>query len=134
LSKPVYLDKSIHGNPNPACMTKQPFFFRQDGLLKKIKLDEILFLEVDDNYVKFHAADYKLMVRATLDAVLKQIPQSLFVQVHRSFAVSVHHVVEIGRVFVELAGMEKAVPVSKLYFPEFIKQINIIGYGLDKKN
>jgi DNA-binding LytR/AlgR family response regulator len=67
------------------------------------------------------------LIRTSLDTALRQLPDKMFLKVHRSFAVSVLHIVAIDRQVLEVHGLEQLVPVSKKYYPEFIKQVTIIG-------
>src|SRR5205814_3440881 len=95
----VYL---IQPKPTLCLMTKQFFFYRDSGFLRRILIEEILYIEVTGNYVKFYALNYSHMVRTSLDAALAQLPETLFVQIHRSFAVALDHLDTIGRDFVSL--------------------------------
>lgn len=105
-------------------MINQPFFIRQDGGLTRINLDEILILEAADNYTKFLALQYSYMVRVSLDASISRLPENRFVKIHRSFAVAIHHVEEIGKDSVKIGGI--MLPVSRRFYPELIKRLNII--------
>ena len=104
-------------------------------MLKRIDSEEIILLEVDDNYVKFHTANNSLMVRTSLNAALAGLPENHFLKTHRTFAVSVYHIVEIARDYVMLAGILDPIPISRQYYSEFIKRLTIIGSGFsDKKD
>jgi DNA-binding LytR/AlgR family response regulator len=65
-------------------MPGQLFFFRDDGILRKINLDEIVVIEATGNYVKLYAAGYSYLIRITMDSLLRQLPKDLFVRIHRS--------------------------------------------------
>jgi DNA-binding LytR/AlgR family response regulator len=115
-------------------MSKQPIFLRQDGMLKRIDPDEIILLQVDDNYVKFHKAESFLMVRTSLNAALAALPANHFLKTHRTYAVSVHHIIEIARDHLILAGILDPIPISRQYYPELMKRLTIIGTGCSDKN
>lgn len=109
-------------------MSHKDVFFRVEGALKRIHLDEILFLETSDNYVKFFALDYYHMVRVSLDAALEQMKDNRFVRVHRCYAVSLDHVDLVEREYVLFKSTENLqVPVSKQYYNSMIKRVTIIG-------
>jgi DNA-binding LytR/AlgR family response regulator len=115
-------------------MSEQPIFLRQDGVLKRMDTDEIILLEVDDNYVKFHTADSFLMVRTSLEGALSRLPANHFLKTHRTYAVSINHILEIAREYVTLAGISDPIPISRQYYPDFMKRLTIIGLKLpDKK-
>jgi len=108
-------------------MTKQSFFYRRDGVLQRINLDEIVLLETAGNYVKFYSRDDVHMVRTSLDAALSQLPKNQFAQIYRSFATVVDHLGIVGKDFVSLMLVpDKAFPVSKKYYAPLIEKIKII--------
>ena len=108
-------------------MPKQHFFYRKDGLLKKINLDEVLFLEAANNYTKFHTPDNYHYVRITLDAALNLLPENKFLRIHRSYAVSVDYIDKMGRESVTFESIpDFELPVSKKYYAEFVEQVVIL--------
>lgn len=108
-------------------MPKQHFFYRKDGLLKKMNLNEIIFIEASNNYTKFHAPDNMHYVRITLDAALNLLPENKFLRIHRSFAVSVDHIDLLGRDSVSFDSIpDLELPVSKKYYAQFIEKVVIL--------
>jgi DNA-binding LytR/AlgR family response regulator len=117
-------------------MTNQPLFFRDNGKLKKIDSDEIVVLSALGNYVQFFTTRGMLAIRTTLNNVLNLLPPKQFLQVHRTYAVSVHYVTEISRDEVIVTGVEGSIPISKQHYAELIRQLTIIGALVpeEKKN
>ncbi|HCL84312.1 MAG TPA: hypothetical protein DIC22_10065 [Chitinophagaceae bacterium] len=107
-------------------MSGHLFFYRHDGALKKLAIDEIIIIEAANNYVKIHKRGGILMLRTTLDAALNRLPEKQFLRVHRSFAVSVDYIDMISKKAVFMKDMEPGVPVSRQHYPEMIKQIIIL--------
>ncbi|MDP4262234.1 MAG: LytTR family DNA-binding domain-containing protein [Bacteroidota bacterium] len=108
-------------------MTKQRFFYRKDGILQRINLDEIILLETAGNYVKFYSLEHVHMVRTSLDAALSQLPKNHFVQIHRSFVISIDHIVAVGKDFVSLISVpDKVFPLSKKFYAPLLELIKII--------
>ncbi len=65
------------------------FFFVNTGRERhRVRNDEIRYLEADGNYVVYHLADRRLMVRATLKDALAQLPTTYLIQIQRSYAVA----------------------------------------------
>ncbi|SIO00537.1 LytR/AlgR family response regulator transcription factor [Chitinophaga niabensis] len=108
-------------------MMNQPFFIRDDRRLVRLNLAEIMILKSEDNYLRFLAKDYSYQVRATMEKTLSQLPEGLFVRIHRSFAVSLNYLEEIGKEkdLVVVGGVPLA--LSKQFYPELISRLNIIG-------
>jgi DNA-binding LytR/AlgR family response regulator len=111
-------------------MSKRPFFLRVDGVLKKIDLDEIIFLQTAKNYVKFHLLKTTLLVRTTLAEALEKLPPDEFLRVHRFFVVSVNHIDKIGGDLLSLTGREDLIPVSRNYFEKIARRINALGFDV----
>src|SRR4051812_7992904 len=104
-------------------MYNKSFFFRQDRQLKKINLDEIIYLEAAKNYTKLYTANETYIARITLIEAMKLLPENKFLRVHRSFAVAVDHIDVVARDSVKLATIPVEVPVSRMYYVAFTKQV-----------
>ena len=114
-------------------MSGQLFFFREDGILKKINLDEIVVMEATGNYVKLYAAAYTCLIRITMDALLRQLPKDLFVRIHRSVVVAADHVDSIGRDYVTLTGVpDHMFPLSKIFYAQLLEKVKIIETKKEK--
>ena len=108
-------------------MSKQHFFFRQDGQLKKLNLDNVVYLEAAKNYTRFNSLDGDHLVRISLDAAMELLPADKFLRVHRSYAVAFDHICDLGREWVLFTAFpELEVPVSRPYYVQFTKQVVIL--------
>jgi len=109
-------------------MYKKTYFFRKDRLLKRINLDEIIYLEASKNYTKLYTEDETFhLARITLLEAMKLLPENKFFRVHRSFAVAADHIDVMGRDNVRLATTPVVeVPVSKMYYVAIKKQFVIL--------
>jgi DNA-binding LytR/AlgR family response regulator len=114
-------------------MSRPCIFFRHSGALKKLNIDEIIFMEARNNYVKFYFHGGHFMVRSTLDAVLSRLPGNDFLRVHRSFAVSIDYIDEIAKGVIALKDFQDGIPVSRQHYPEILKQIIILDAESPKK-
>jgi DNA-binding LytR/AlgR family response regulator len=54
----------------------------------KIKLDSILYVKSDGNYIDIHAISKKYSVRMSLEAFLNETKDSNFIRVHRSYVIN----------------------------------------------
>ena len=107
-------------------MNKNPVFFWQNRILKKIFPDDIHCLVMDRNYTNIFVTktDY-VMVRCTLDSALKMLPADEFVKIHRSYAVSINFIDEIGTDYVRVTGTD--IPLSKQYSKSLKAKLRIMG-------
>lgn len=91
-----------------------------------ISIDEILFIESIDNYVKVHLADgASVLSKMPLRSIEEQLPQGEFIRIHRSFLVSRCRIARFSRSEVALAKCEKALPIGKKYLDDVIQQLNV---------
>ena len=65
------------------------FFFVNTGRERhRVRYDQIRYLEASGNYVLYHLADRRLMVRTTIKETLAQLPFAGLIRIQRSYAVS----------------------------------------------
>ena len=68
--------------------TPEPYLFvKTDKLLKKVTIQDILFIESMGNYVLIHTSSSKEITYSPLKSLLEFLPDNLFIQVHRSYIV-----------------------------------------------
>ena len=113
--------------PNPV------FFYRQDGILRRIMLDNVLLLETTGNYVKFHELNGFHLVRTSLATVLEVLPKGQFVQISRSMAIAVEHLDLIRRDTVTLLSGSIEFTLSRKYYDGLMKRITILGSEGDEQ-
>ena len=107
-------------------MYNKHFFLRQDGVLKKIDLDSIVYIEAAKNYTKFYSTDDLYIARISFDAAMELLPENKFLRVHRSFAVAAEHVDVIERDSVRFKDLSGEIPVSRQYYVALSKQVTIL--------
>jgi DNA-binding LytR/AlgR family response regulator len=104
--------------------TRQDYFFvKADGRFEKVMLNEILFVEAMENYMCIHTSGRKLMVLMTQKALLEILPPDSFLQIHKSFVISLQQVTAIDNWEV-LIGQNR-IPISRTYRDEFFRLMNL---------
>jgi two-component system, LytTR family, response regulator len=94
--------------------TAENCLFVKDGYdWIRIVIDEILFIEADDNYLTFYTASKKTIARMTLTALLEKLSDPRFIRVHKSYVVSLRQAEKIEPHQVLIAGHK--IPVSSSY-------------------
>lgn len=107
-------------------MYNKHFFLRQDGVLKKIDLDSIVYIEAAKNYTKFYSIDDMYLARITFDAALDLLPENKFIRVHRSFAAAAEHIDIIERDSVRFVSIRTEIPVSRKWYTALASQVIIL--------
>lgn len=77
----------------PRTIPNEPdyFFVKTDQRLVKLLVDDILYIEGQQNYVFIHTSQEKLMVLSTMKHLLENLPDVALLRVHKSYAVAVNH-------------------------------------------
>ena len=87
----------------------------------KVNIDDILFIEKEENYLAFQTTDKKILVRANMTELFDYVPEEKFCRIHKSFAAALKHIhtLEVHQVSV---GKYK-LPVGSNYREELMKKI-----------
>jgi DNA-binding LytR/AlgR family response regulator len=105
---------------NQDSAVQQYLFVRADYSLVKIMLDEILFIEGLDDYLKiFTAARKPVIARMTMKAMLEKLPETNFIRVHRSFIVPISRIEKVRNKLIYIG--DKTIPVGSSYESGFFE-------------
>lgn len=88
-------------------------YIKDSSIRVKLNLDDIHYIQSDGNYLHIFLEHKTHLVRARLVDFLKQLPDTIFVQVHQRYAINKSKVDLIGNGFVVIGKDE--IPVSKRY-------------------
>ncbi len=93
-------------------------YLQSDHGVVKVMLNELLFVEGLDNYLKIHLlGDRTLVLRLTLKALLDKLPTSNFVRVHRSYIVALDKIEVVRSKLIRIG--EEEIPIGSSYEKEF---------------
>ncbi|HTF31697.1 MAG TPA: LytTR family DNA-binding domain-containing protein, partial [Flavitalea sp.] len=103
---------------------KEFVFIRDNGILKRLLIDDIFFLEAMGDYVKIFTKQTFHAIHTTLRKVEEKLPSNKFLRVHRSFIVALNKIekIEEGVIIIN----NKTVPVADAYRSILNKQLNIL--------
>ncbi|MDQ3277953.1 MAG: LytTR family DNA-binding domain-containing protein [Bacteroidota bacterium] len=108
--------EALDSNKEEVKIEEQGFVFVKDnGMLKRISIEDILFLEAMGDYVKVHTSQKFHVVHATLKSIEEKLPASKFLRVHRSYIVAINKIdfiqegtITIGKTTIPVADTHKA--------------------------
>lgn len=88
-------------------------FVRQGDSFQRILLEDILYIEGMQNYLKLHFTNKSIIIHQTMVSLQAVLPDHLFFRIHRSFLVNLAHVERFSgnRLFVR--GKELPVALSR---------------------
>ena len=87
-----------------------------------IKLNDILYIESMDNYIKIHTIDTCHIVLRSLKSILEDLPKSQFVQVHKSFIVSLSKIDFFRKNQITIA--DSIIPIGRVFLNSFKEQMH----------
>lgn len=103
---------------------KQAFvYFRVDRKMKKIMLDDILYIESMKDYIKLFTSEGMLITKQSISAVQEMLPEKEFIRVHRSYIVSLSNISTFTSELIEIGKV--TIPIGKLFKSEVLKTLPI---------
>lgn len=99
-------------------------FIRDSNIIRRLKLDDILYVESMRDYVKLHTAQKYYAIHNTLKAVEDRLPAAKFLRVHRSYIIAIDKIDTIrdGVIIVQ----DRTVPVADAYRATLNKRMNVL--------
>lgn len=107
------------------CYVSEAIFIRYKEMRKKVLYENIMWIEVNGSYCDIHLiAGETITVIHTLVNLEKKLPDHLFIRIHRSYIINVHHVEGLigNMVYID----KKKLPVSSPYYKELTACFNIL--------
>jgi two-component system LytT family response regulator len=95
-------------------LTEESYFFiKSNQKIEKIFIQDILYIEALSNYVILHTKTKKHIAYMSFKGIESQLPNSLFLKIHKSFIVAVNAIQTIDNNEVILS--DHTLPISKSY-------------------
>lgn len=99
-------------------------FIRDNNVLKKIRLEDILWIEAMGDYIKIRTQTQWHIVHSTLKAVEEKINPDRLMRIHRSYMVSLEKIDSIEEGVVNI--MNTPIPVAESYRSKLIQKIKLL--------
>lgn len=101
--------------------TPQYIFVRADYSLIKITIQDILYIEGLDDYIRIYTADNtQVVARMTMKGILEKLPALDFMRVHRSFIVPIDRIEQVRNKVICFS--DKEIPIGKSYEEAFYQR------------
>jgi len=105
--------------------TSEEFIFiRDSNIVRRLRLDDILYAEAMGDYVKLYTPGKFYAVHTTLKTVEERLPASQFLRVHRSYLVALSKIDTIQDGALVVGG--KPIPVADAYRKALNARMNIL--------
>ncbi|MEM1003694.1 MAG: LytTR family DNA-binding domain-containing protein, partial [Bacteroidota bacterium] len=95
-----------------------------DRRLIKLKFQEILLIEAKGDYIEIKTVDSFYRVHSTLKKIKEKLPESLFMQIHRSYIINFTKIIDIqdNSVLIE----RSVIPISRSNRPNLMQRLNLL--------
>lgn len=108
--------KQLDTNNNEPPESQPKFIFlKADKKHYKVDLADILYFEALGDYLIVFTSDNKIITKERISHLAGNLPKNLFLQIHRSYIVSILKIQSVGPGFVEINN--KKLPVGRNYKP-----------------
>jgi DNA-binding LytR/AlgR family response regulator len=99
-------------------------FIRDNGILKRIRTEDILFLEAMGDYVKLNTPQKFHAIHTTLKALEEKLPPGKFMRVHRSYIVALDKIesIEDGTILIQ----KNTIPIADAYRAALNNKLNLL--------
>jgi DNA-binding LytR/AlgR family response regulator len=94
---------------------------KYNSRIEKVLYDDLLYVEAALNYVILHTRANKMIVYLTIKGIIEHLPETLFIKVHKSFAVNRQKISSIEGNIIRIGNAE--IPISQNYHEEVMKSI-----------
>ena len=117
--------RNVADSPNSSIPPPAGSTFLKDGKrFHRVAYTDILYVESDNNYTAVYLANArKLLMRSSFTDFLATLPPSMFVRIHRSYAVNTSRLDSIDMEDVTVGSIR--VPLSKSYRDSVMKTLGI---------
>jgi DNA-binding LytR/AlgR family response regulator len=99
-------------------------FIKDNGVLKRIGVDDILYLEAMGDYVKVHTPQRFHVLHATLKSIEEKLPVARYIRVHRSYIVALNKIDSIQEGVISIG--KTTVPIADTYKTTLNKRLNFL--------
>jgi len=134
LLKPFTIERFIQAVEKVSCqinstpdITRDFFFVKSDYRIEKVFYNNILFIEGMRDYRNIQTDNKKILTLQTFSDLEKELPNSLFCRVHKSFIVPLNKIDLIERNRIKIKG--KLIPISETYKAKFYIKIGFNSTG-----
>lgn len=99
-------------------------FVNIDRRLIKILFEDILVIEAEGDYIQVKTEKEIIRVHNTLKSIKGKLPESIFLQIHRSYIINLKRIIDIEDNSV-LIG-KHVIPISRSNRPELMRRLNLL--------
>lgn len=118
--------EEVLDNQQEAVLAASSFFVKDRNKLVKIRISEILWVEVEDKYCMLHTRERKFTLRQSLKELAQKLDPAVFVQTHRSFMVNANEIEDIDLSLFIIRINNQEIPLGRAHKDELMKRLQML--------
>ncbi len=124
LERAFQTSKLEHVENGIAQTEDEDLYINIDRRLIKLKFGEIQLIEAQGDYIEIQTQQKRYRVHSTLKKIKEKLPESRFLQIHRSFIINFTQIIDIqdNSVLIE----RNVIPISRSNRPELMQRLNLL--------
>lgn len=100
------------------------FFVKHNYRFNKFSIDELLFAESDNNYIKLVTTNKKITLRVSLQYIAEKFNHPALVRVHRGFIVNIKNIDSFNEEEIIIGAYQ--IPIGRNYKDDFLKSFRYL--------
>ena len=104
--------KTLQNTPAEVEMQSEEIYIKADRKFHKVSYADIIYIKGMKDYVMIHTTSKKYMTALNLSTIMKQLPETLFARISKSYIINTQHIVSVGVDYVDVAGDELSLGLS----------------------
>jgi len=109
--------------PKDNYIIKDSVFIKSGQYFHRIKIDDILYLESDKNYIYVHTTNDKLWVRSSFQEFIDLVAGRQFVRIQKGYVVNAEKITTINTDKIFVGNVE--LPIGKSYRDDLLQKLMI---------
>ncbi len=138
LVKPIYEDRfkkcvekiknstnlNDQKTPGVDAVPRDSFYINIDRRLIRLNFNEVLLIEAKGDYINIKTEKEDFVVHTTLKNIKTKLPDTRFLQIHRSYIINITKIIDIenNSVLIE----KNVIPISRSNRPELMRKLNLL--------
>ncbi|NVJ48710.1 MAG: LytTR family transcriptional regulator DNA-binding domain-containing protein [Cytophagia bacterium] len=118
--------EQVFDNQEEVVLASSCFFVKDRNKLFKIKLEEILWVEVEDKYCMIHTRERKFTLRQSLKELAEKLDPAVFVQTHRSYIVNATEIEDIDLTLYVVTINGTEIPLGRGHKDELVNRLQTL--------
>jgi len=105
-------------------------FIKETGnTFTRVRYEDIYWIEALENYISISTSNGKFTIHCTMKSIENQLPENLFIRIHRSFIVNISKIetIEDNAVKLKLGTENIELPIAKNSKDDLMQKLNVIS-------